>query len=137
MIEKLKKRYMSCANIEWDTERENLMSLSRADCMISDFSGIIFDYTFLFDKPVFYVSYQFDLRPYDADDLDHTIWQFCTLERIGIELKPEQFLDIEAVIRSARDITHLGNARREAKAQAWQYIGESGRRTVDFLLNVN
>lgn len=137
MIENLKMTYKSYAHIEWDTERENLRSLFRADCIISDFSGIIFDYAFLFDKPVMYVNYQFDVRPYDADDLDHSIWQFRTLKRIGIELAPEQFQEIESVLRTASDNVELANARREAKAQAWQFIGESGKRTVDFLLSCN
>jgi hypothetical protein len=57
--------------------------------MISDFSGIVYDYAFLYDKPVMFVKQGFDLRPYDADDLGENaineLWQFKTLEKIGIE----------------------------------------------------
>lgn len=137
IIETLKKDYESYSNVEWDTNRDNIYSLSRADIMISDFSGIIFDYIFLCDKPVMYVKQQFDMRPYDADDLDHTIWQFRTLEKIGIELKPDQFTQIETVLRNAVDSKELNIARQEAKEQAWQHIGESGKRTAEFILSLN
>lgn len=39
--------------------------------MISDFSGIIFDYAFLFGKSVFYTNAEMDLRHYDAYDLEN------------------------------------------------------------------
>jgi len=91
MLERLQARYKDSSNIEWDYERENIYSLNKADIMISDFSGIIFDYMFLRDKPVLYVSQNFDLRPYDADDLDHELWQFKTVKEAGIELKEDDF----------------------------------------------
>jgi hypothetical protein len=54
IIEKLSSRYKE--KLIWDYESDNIYSLSKADIMISDFSGIIFDYVFLMDKPVIYVT---------------------------------------------------------------------------------
>ena len=96
--------------------------------------GIIFDYAFLCDKPVLYVSQDIDLRPYDADDLDHEIWQFTTLRKIGRELKEDQFDAIQHVIRTAADSTEMQRAREQAKEEAWQHIGQGAARTVDFLV---
>jgi CDP-glycerol glycerophosphotransferase (TagB/SpsB family) len=103
--------------------------------MISDFSGIIFDYIFLFDKPVMYVKQGLDLRPYDADDLGDgdELWQFKTLRKTGIELKEELFNSIEDVIKNASDSGELKKAREEAKSTAWQFQGEAGKRVVDFM----
>ncbi|HKM06473.1 MAG TPA: CDP-glycerol glycerophosphotransferase family protein, partial [Sphaerochaeta sp.] len=88
VLDMLKKRYEQKANLEWDSSRENLGSLSRADIMISDFSGVIFDYAFLFDRPFMYVKADFDALPYDAYDIEEELWTFRVLEEIGIELKP-------------------------------------------------
>jgi hypothetical protein len=138
MLETLMGKYKSSANIQWDYERENIYALNKADIMISDFSGIIFDYIFLFDKPVMYVKQGMDLRPYDADDLgDNAIdelWQFKTLREVGIELKEELFDSIEEVIKSASDSMELQTARRNAKNMAWQFQGEAGKRVADFMM---
>jgi hypothetical protein len=134
ILEQLQSRYKNSANIEWDFERENIFAMKKADVMISDFSGIIFDYMFLCDKPVLYVNQSFDSRPYDADDLDHELWQFTVIKKAGIELKEEDFPKIAEVIKNAGDSESLSAARNTARKTAWQYPGESGKRIVDFLL---
>jgi hypothetical protein len=136
MLERLQARDKDAKNIEWDFERENIHSLNKADIMISDFSGIIFDYMFLRDKPVLYVSQNFDLRPYDADDLDHELWQFKTVKEAGIELLEDDFSRITEVIKNAGDSESLANARKTARNTAWQFPNEAGKRTFEFLAQV-
>ena len=138
MLEKLTQKYKDTPNLTWDYERDNIYSMKKSDIMISDFSGIIYDYTFLCDKPVMYVNAQLDLMPYDAWDLPEqgkNIWQFTTLKEIGIELKEEQFYNIKDVIQSASDSTELAQKRHAAKAQAWMNEGNAGKAIVDFMIN--
>jgi hypothetical protein len=138
MLNNLALRYKDAANLEWDYERENIRSLARADIMISDFSGIIFDYMFLFDKPVMYVNGGMDMRPYDADDLGENpaekLWQFRVLREAGVELG-EDFDTICGAVKEAADNPELKAARRRAKEEAWQYRGEAGERTADFMIS--
>ena len=140
ILEKLETKYKDTSNLIWDYERENIFSLAKSDIMISDFSGIIFDYAFLFDKPVLYINQGFDLRPYDADDLGEdaaeNLWQFKVLKEIGIQLKKEDFASIGDIIKNASDSDELRQARQKAKDTAWQYRDEAGKRTTDFLLSV-
>ena len=137
LLEKLSVKYGS--NITWDYERENIHSLVKADAMISDFSGIIYDYTFLCDKPVFYVNYNFDLKPYDAYDLGDAstknVWQFAVLKEIGIELKENDFSRVGEIIKEAALNETIKLAREKAKKTAWQYQGEAGKRIADFMIN--
>jgi len=136
MLERLQMRYKENNKIVWDFERENIVSLGKADIMISDFSGIIFDYMFLRDKPVLYVNHDFDLRPYDADDLDHELWQFQIIKEAGIELKEEDFMRITEIIENAADNETLAAIRRKARETAWQYPGEAGKRIFNFMTGV-
>ena len=138
MLEKLTEKYKNTANVEWDYERDNIYSMKKADIMISDFSGIIYDYAFLCDKPVMYVNADLDLRPYDAYDLEDNgkkIWQFETLKKIGVELKEEHFSDIKNVIMQAGDSAELAAARKAAKAEAWQNEGRAGEAIADFMID--
>ena len=133
MLDQLKQRYEQKPNLEWDFSRENLASLSRADIMLSDFSGVIFDYAFLFDRPFMYVKADFDAIPYDAYDIGEEPWTFRVLDDIGLELKPESFSAIKEVLLDACDNKLLTENRTKAKDTAWQYRGESGERVVDYL----
>jgi hypothetical protein len=139
MLEALTEKYKDARNLEWDYERENIYSLIKADIMISDFSGIIYDYTFLCDKPVMYVKQGMDMTLYDADDLGENsadeLWQFKTLGEIGIELKEEFFETIGDVIKNASDSATLKAARKKAKETAWQYRCEAGKRIADFMIS--
>jgi len=136
ILERLQTRYKDRSNVVWDFDRENIISLSKSDIMISDFSGIIFDYMFLRDKPVLYVSHDFDPRPYDADDLDHELWQFQIIKEAGIELREEDFPRITEIIENAADSECLALARRKARETAWQYRGEAGKRVYDFMTGI-
>ena len=133
MLKRLETRYKNNSNLEWDYNRENIYAMKKADIMISDFSGIIFDYTFLCDKPVMYVNTDMDLRPYDAYDLNKPLWQFTILEKMGIKLEERDFGRIKDIIQSAGDSPELAAARREAKSTAWMHTGEAGRNIADFM----
>lgn len=134
MLARLEARYKNKANVEWDYSRENIYAMKKADIMISDFSGIIFDYTFLCDKPVMYVNTDMDLRPYDAFDLGHELWQFEILKKMGIKLEERDFSDIKQVIERVSDSEELRQSRKQAKETAWMFQGEAGKRIVDYMV---
>ncbi len=138
MLERLTELYKDAKNLTWDYERDNIYSMKKSDIMISDFSGIIYDYTFLCDKPVMYVNAQLDLMPYDAYDLPENgrnIWQFATLSKIGIELKEEKFDNIKEIIQAASDSKELSELRHKAKAEAWMNEGNAGKAIADFMIS--
>jgi len=134
MLKRLEDRYKDTKNLEWDYNRDNIYAMKKADIMISDFSGIIFDYTFLCDKPVMYVNADMDLKPYDAWDLHKDLWQFRILKKMGLKLEENQFANIKEVIKSASDSPALAAARKEAKETAWMHIGQAGKNIVDFMV---
>ncbi|WP_390621056.1 CDP-glycerol glycerophosphotransferase family protein [Treponema pectinovorum] len=134
MLKELEDCYKGAPNVEWDSNSENFYSLKKADIMITDFSGIIWDYSFLCDKPVMYANAEMDLAPYDAYDIDHEIWQFETVKKIGIKVEEKDFSNIKDIIHNASDSPQLSEERKKAKAQAWMYIGEAGKRTADFMI---
>jgi len=140
LLEGLEKRYKDAANIEWNYESDNINALSRADIMISDFSGIIFDYAFLREKPFLYINEDIDIRPYDAGDLAETeppieAWQFSVLPTIGKKLSEADFTDIGTVISDCINNADYKAGQKKAKETAWMYQGEGGKRVAEFLIN--
>ena len=133
LLERLTERYKNNPNVSWDYESDNMISMSKSNIMISDFSGIIFDYTFLFDNPLLYVDTDFDTRPYDMDDVPNRAWQFEVLEKIGIKIKEKDFSNIKNIIQNASDSEELKANRDKAKSEAWFNIGNSAKAIIDFL----
>ena len=136
LLARLEERYKNLSNLEWDNNRDNFYSLKRADIMISDFSGIVYDYTFLCDKPVMYANAEMETGPYDIYDTEHEPWAVTTLQKIGIPLKEEDFSNIGEVIKNASDSPELSKLRAYYKAEAWQHIGEAAKLTVDYMFKV-
>ena len=134
MLERLQNRYKEAKNVEWDSERDNIYAMKRADMMISDFSGIVYDYTFLCDKPVMYANAEMDTMPYDIYDTGHEPWAVSTLHKIGIPIKEEDFPNIAEIIRKASDSPNLAQLRAYYKSEAWQHIGEAAKLTADYMI---
>ncbi len=117
----------------WNRDNDNFEVLREADIMVTDFSGIIFDYTLVFDNPLIYADTSFDPAPHDAGWLSEPMWKFSILPELGWPLKKEDFPRLREVIDSAVSDETLSEGRRKAREAAWQYRGEAARRTVDYL----
>ena len=102
--------------------------------MISDFSGVIYDYTLIFDKPVFYANATFNTSQYDADWLDEEVWTMRVLPKIGIKLKEEDFSNLQSIFDNALTSEKLKSGRDEVKTEAWHNIGESAKLICDYLI---
>ena len=136
ILDRLTSRYKDMENIIWDYNSDNIFSLKKADIMISDFSGIIYDYTFLCDKPVMYVNADMDLRMYDAWYVPgQKPWQVNAVKKFGIELKESQFSNIKEIIQNARDSKELEDLRHKAKNEAWENIGFAGEKVYEFMVS--
>ncbi|MDR3122886.1 MAG: CDP-glycerol glycerophosphotransferase family protein, partial [Treponema sp.] len=91
-IESLRSRLDAFETVEWNFDAENLRALSRADALVSDFSGVIFDYAFLFGRPVLYPRFDFDKRPYDLADIEDEAWTFRAIRELGEAVDEEDFV---------------------------------------------
>jgi CDP-glycerol glycerophosphotransferase (TagB/SpsB family) len=135
-IAALRSRLDAFETVEWDFEAENLRSLSRADALVSDFSGVIFDYAFLFERPVAYLRFDFDKRPYDLSDIEDEAWTFRSIQELGAPVNEEDFERIEELLDGIIGEEGKKEAIRRLKKEAYMYPGEAGKRTVDALLSI-
>ena len=133
IIDKFQNRYKYKNNVEWDFNRVNIYSLSKADIMISDFSGVIFDYAFLFEKPVIIPSFTFDKRGTDAIEIDEEVWTFETIPKISFKLDENNFSNISQIIEDSINNETLKNNILKAKEEAYMYEGQASKRAAQFL----
>ena len=134
LIEKLQKAYPNSEQLEWNADNDNFEVLRRSDILISDFSGVVFDFSLVFDKPIIYADTSFDSAPYDACWLDESLWTFDTLPRIGQQLTEENLPAIKEVIDTCLHDPKYQQGRDRARQEAWANVGQSASNTVDYLL---
>lgn len=135
MIEKIMAEYPASDQLEWNRDNDNFEVLKRADILISDFSGVIFDFSLVYDKPVIYADTEFDNSPYDAWWLDTPYWTFTALPRIGQKLTMDNLGDLKQMIDECIQDPKYAKGRQEAREETWEYMGEGTQRAVDYLLN--
>lgn len=135
LIEKLMKEYPPSEQLEWNRDNDNFDVLNRSDILISDFSGVIFDFALIYNKPVIYTNPQFDVGQYDAWWLKKPLWTVSALNRIGCELTENNIKDIKMLIDSCLTDVSYEDGRCQVKEEAWEYCEEGSKRTVDYLLH--
>lgn len=92
--------------IELDRNRTAAASMARSHAMVTDISGVIFDYAFLFEKPIFLVNAEYNLGGYDVIDIDGgRVWDLDKSKEITHIIKPEEIQDLAGIVKS-----EIGNA---------------------------
>lgn len=134
MLDRLMKKYPDNEKIEWNRDNDNFEVLRRSDLMISDFSGVIFDFTLIYDKPVIYTAAKIDTAADDAAWSDSPLWTTEILPKLGIQLDQDNFGNLKELIDSCRKDNRFAEGRNEAKKEAWPYIGEGASHVADYLI---
>lgn len=134
MIDHLMSKYGNNPNIEWNRDNDNFEVLRRSDILISDYSGIVFDFTLVFDKPLIYTDTNYDLNPYDASWIEEEPWTFGILPKIGIELNEDNVDKIKELIDKCIEDPSFGKGRDQARSETWVPMGNGAVLAVDFIM---
>ena len=133
ILDALMNKYAGTPNISWNRDNDNYEVLKKADILISDFSGVIFDFALVFDKPVIYADTDFDKSPYDCYWLNEELWTFKILPYIGKKPDASNMNDIKALISECMQDKKLQAGRDLARKDTWMHEGEGAGRTVDYI----
>lgn len=134
MMDDLMEQYPDGGPIEWNFDNDNFDILNRADVMISDFSGVIFDYALVFDRPIIYTEATYDDDAFDSAWLDEPLWKFKAYTSLGLPLSENDFPRIREVIDRALSDEGVRAGIAAAREEAWEHRGESASVTVDYLV---
>ena len=105
-IQTVEEKIKNNSLIELDRNRTAAASMARSSAMVTDNSGVIFDYALLFEKPIFVVNAEFNLGGYDVIDIDGgKVWDQEKIKEITRIIAPEEIQNLATVVKS-----ELGNA---------------------------
>ena len=115
MMDRLMEEYPDSDQLEWNRDNDNFEVLRKSDIMISDFSGVIFDFSLVFDRPIIYTEPRYDKAPYDACWIADEPWTFKVLPRIGKQLTDENMDSIKGLIDECLTDPEFQKARDQAR----------------------
>ena len=134
LLARLAAAFPDSGQLEWNRDADNFDALRRSDIMISDFSGVMLDFSLVFGKPVIYADTSFDKSPYDAWWLEDEKWVFKALPRIGRQLLPEHLDRLKEIVDETLKSPGMRQSLEEVRNEAWAHRGESARLVADYLL---
>ena len=133
LMDKLMEKFPNSDKLEWNRDSDNFEVLRRSDILISDFSGVTFDFSLIYDKPVIYTTPNFDLGPYDAWWMEEPLWTTTILPHIGAELTEDKMDSLKELIDTCIEDPRYAEGRKKAKAETWANAGVGAKAVADYL----
>ena len=131
MLESIMKKY---PEIEFNRDPDNFNILNQADLLISEYSGVIFDFALVFGKPIIYTEIDFDDSPYDSHWLESKPWTFEVLPKIGKQIKEKDLDHIKEFVDDCLTNPEYKEARKQVAKEAWSNIGGSAEAVCDYMI---
>ena len=137
LMDELMAKYPDSDRLSWNRDPDNFDVLNEADILISDFSGVVFDFSLVFNKPIIYTEPTSTWEQYDCSWDEEEMWTYKILPKIGRKLDRDNFGNIGALIddclhgSAAED---LARGRDLAREQTWCNMGHGAQKVTDYLL---
>lgn len=135
LIDSLMAKFPAGENLEWNTDNDNFDVLNRSDIMISDYSGIIFDYSLVFNKPVIYAEFEYVDPKSDYYWIqDEEIWLLEAIKKYCTPFGTDYKDKLKGLIDASLNDKGRFEAYEAARKEGWAHIGESAKITADYLI---
>lgn len=134
LLDRLMAKYPNSDRVQWNRDTDNFNVLNQSDILISDFSGVVFDFSLIFDKPIIYTNPEFDVSVYDAWWLENPLWTKSALPRLGEQLNADNMEHIDQLIEECLSNSKYEKGRREVVSETWQHVGQGAVNAADYLI---
>jgi hypothetical protein len=115
LLTRLRRETGSVPNCTWDYRPDPVDAMAASDILVSDISGIVFDYAFLTGRPVLTLDFAIDKRGFEAMDLPFEPWEIACLDVIGRRIGPDDVPSIRRIIEEEAGSTERTTRIRELR----------------------
>lgn len=134
MLAKLEKALAPFSNVRWDHATSALAAMVDSDVLVSDLSGIVFDYAFVLERPVVTGAMTVDTRGLEAGDLPWPAWELTKLSELGASIEPKNIRNLPDVIASLPPVDAFAGHMRSLRAESLFNYRSSGRVAAEQLV---
>ena len=136
LLSGLEKELKGEKSLSWDDNPSGHLSMEKADIMISDLSGVIFDFAFIYMKPVISLDYELGTDGFEYEDLNGPVWEKEISRSLGAIFSDRKIDNLQLLVKeiySKNDWTATMNQLRD---EALFNYGNAGITAVNQLLNI-
>jgi len=136
LLTELKSASAGIDSISWDFEPSGHGSMLFSDIMISDLSGVIFDYAFVYEKPVITLDYELDTKGFEHEDLEGAVWEREMAQSLGAVVSGDNLDILPKIIADTLSRKHLRDEMGELRAASIFNFGNAGRVAAEQLIEL-
>ena len=136
IIAEIEEKYKTEPRMSIDTNPLGTLSMAKADLMISDLSGVIWDFAFLFLKPVLLLETKFDtIEGFEGSELNYEMWEMKERNRLGMSFNENDIENIGEIVTNL-----LANNKQaqleELKNESVYNIGTAGEVAANQIIEI-
>lgn len=133
----VEKELAGFKNIEWDRNPDGFASLSRASVMVSDVSGVIFDFAFVFLRPVVTIGNGPLKDGFEAWEVPHPAWETAAMDELGARVLPGQEASVAETVKTLlTDTTDRAERIRQLREKNAVNFGCAGSAVAEELIKM-
>ncbi|HCM25992.1 MAG: hypothetical protein A2Z96_03130 [Spirochaetes bacterium GWB1_48_6] len=123
----LEKRFTGNPLVEIDRNRTGINSMLRSDLMITDLSGVLFDYALLFGKPILLANSEADTGGQEGEELPRPLWDIEASKALSFALIDGELSSLPEQVEAALAFSDKNEERiREFRDRTFYNFGKSG-----------
>jgi hypothetical protein len=110
LIESLRKESAACENLVWDEAASGEKAMMESDILVSDLSGIIFDYAFIYKKPVVSIDAPIVTEGLEVEDMNLSeLWELNMLNQLGRLVSEKEIANLGEIAENVLQNYDSGN----------------------------
>ncbi len=136
-INELKNKYDKCPDIEFQTDFSSNKTVYDADILVTDWSGISYEYSLTTLKPTLFVNTPMKVMNPDYGEISVTPMDIEIRNKIGIAIEPVNIRDeiSKAVERLLHEDSFSKETMKEYRSRYLYNVGCSARVGADYIIN--
>jgi hypothetical protein len=136
MLDDLHEELKEYSNLQWDSNKDGTKSMVQANVMVSDFSGIVFDFAFLFEKPVITLKCDLTKLGLEAAELPWDPWELTVLDTIGPRVTENELAALPNIIEQEFGRSNRTQMIRRLRDESVANFACTARYVADELLRI-
>ena len=110
--------------------------MARANVMVSDLSGIVFDFVFLFERPVVTLRYDVNKIGLEVSDLPWDPWELAVLDTIGTRVDEDEVDGLPTVVEQELARSDRREKIRQLRDESVANFGHAAMDAADELMRI-
>jgi CDP-Glycerol:Poly(glycerophosphate) glycerophosphotransferase len=136
LMEELEEAFKNEPRISIDKKSSGTESLAKSDIMISDLSGVIWDYAFLYSKPVLLLKTDFDnIEGFEGSELDYEMWEIRERPRLGKIFDESDIENLSTIVSNLLDAPTKMQLE-ELKNESVYNFGKAGETAANQIIGI-